>query len=176
MIVISAFLKRVQRKDSDILLIFNNSIRCKLLDLLMPYITYLGSVTFCAMYCLIFLFIPSDFIHSLAINTAKSLIIATITAHIIKVTVNRIRPFLSLNNLNIKKIGIDSYSFPSGHTTSAFCIAIMFSLYFPIAAPVAIALSCGVGISRMYIGVHYPTDVMVGMLLGTICSFLVFLF
>ena len=172
----SALLKRIQRKDSDILLLFNNSIKCRPLDLIMPGITYIGSLTFCVTYCLVCYFVSSDIIRSLGIKTAFSLIIATITAHFIKITVNRIRPFLILTNLNIKKIGIDNYSFPSGHTTSAFCIAVMLSLYFPISTPILITLACSVGISRMYLGVHYPTDVLVGMVLGTICSYLVFFF
>lgn len=171
----SALLKRIQRKDSDILLLFNNNIKCRSLDFIMPCITYLGSFTFCVTLCLACLFIPSQIIRALALKTAASLIIATIAAHFIKVTVNRIRPFLILTNLNIKKIGIDNYSFPSGHTASAFCIAIMFSLYFPLTTPILVILACSVGISRMYLGVHYPTDVLVGMLLGIICSYTVFL-
>ena len=170
----SALLKNIQRKDSDILFLFNNNIKCRALDFIMPCITYLGSFTFCATLCLICFFVPSHIIRGLTLKTAASLIIATITAHFIKVTVNRIRPFLTLTNLNIRKIGIDNYSFPSGHTTSAFCIAIMFSLYFPVITPILITLACGVGISRMYLGVHYPTDVLVGMFLGTICSYGVF--
>ncbi len=169
-----ALLKKIQRKDSDILVMVNNGIKCKTLDNTMPYITYLGSLTFSVFFCLFALLIPSYTIKFLGIRTAVSLIIASIAAQIIKITVNRVRPFLLINNLNIKKIGIDSYSFPSGHTTAAFCIAIMCSLYFPELAPIFILFACVVGISRMYLGVHYPTDVLVGMLLGTICSILVF--
>ena len=99
----SALLKRIQRKDSDILLLFNNNIKCKSLDLIMPCITYLGSFTFCVTICLVCFFIPSHIIRSLALKTTTSLIIATITAHFIKVTVNRIRPFLILTNLKYKK-------------------------------------------------------------------------
>lgn len=170
----SALLKKIQRKDSDILVLLNNNIKCRALDFIMPCITYLGSFTFCVTLCLICFFIPSHTIRSLSLRITTSLTLATIVAHFIKVTVNRIRPFLILTTLNINKIGIDNYSFPSGHTTSAFCIAIMFSLYFPITTPILITIACGVGISRMYLGVHYPTDVIVGMLLGTMCSYGVF--
>ncbi|MBC8061094.1 MAG: phosphatase PAP2 family protein [Clostridiaceae bacterium] len=171
----SALLERIQRKDSSILLLFNNNMKCRILDFIMPFITYLGSFTFSVTLCVVCFFIPLDIAHSLAIKTASSLIISTVAVRSIKITVNRIRPFLTLENLNTKKIGIDNYSFPSGHTTSAFSIAIIFSLYFPIATPLLVTLACGVGISRMYFGVHYPTDVLVGMILGTICSYTVFL-
>jgi undecaprenyl-diphosphatase len=80
-----------------------------------------------------------------------------------------------LQNLNIRKIGIDDYSFPSGHTTAAFCIAVMIALTIPHLSVIAISIAIAVGISRMYLGVHFPSDVLVGMLLGSITSLSVFL-
>ncbi len=65
------------------------------------------------------------------------------------------------------------YSFPSGHSTSSFAIAVVFSLHSIILAMVVLPIAAVVSISRMYLGLHYPTDCAVGVLIGTITSFIV---
>ncbi len=57
-------------------------------------------------------------------------------------------------------------SFPSGHTTAAFAAAALIANYWPRYRAVAYAVAAVVGISRVYLGVHYPTDVAAGALLG----------
>lgn len=68
------------------------------------------------------------------------------------------------------------YSFPSGHAMSAISfygllaasLTACFSIPWGITIPVAAALALGVGISRMYLGVHWPTDVLSGWIAGGI--------
>ena len=57
-------------------------------------------------------------------------------------------------------------SFPSGHTASSFAAATAMSVYYPKAAPVAFLLAAGVGVSRVHLGHHFPSDVLVGSLVG----------
>lgn len=168
----NAFLDRIQRKDASILMIFNNSIKCKPLDILMPIITYIGSAIFGIIFCIISFFYFKTKI--LSIETATALIVSSLIARFIKVHVSRIRPYITLKNLYTRKIGIDNYSFPSGHTTAAFSIGVMLALSIPSIAFFSILTAAAVGVSRMYLGVHYPTDVFVGMLLGTVTSLSVY--
>jgi undecaprenyl-diphosphatase len=170
-----AMLRRIQHGDCTLLMIFNNSLKCKPLDLFMPAVTYLGSLTFSVLFCLTTLLNPNNSVRVLGFMTAVSLMASSFIVQIIKVSVSRIRPFLKIDNLNIKLIGIDQYSFPSGHTTAAFTMAIMTSLCFPSFTMIAIFLALCVGISRMYTGVHYPTDVFIGMFIGTLTSFAIYL-
>lgn len=164
----NAFLDRIQRKDVSILMIFNSSIKCKLLDILMPIITYMGSSIFGTLFCIIsFSYFKT---RVLGIETAAAVILSSLIARFIKIHVSRIRPYITLKNLYTNKIGIDNYSFPSGHTTAAFSIGVMLALNIPSIAFIFILSAAAVGISRMYLGVHYPTDVFVGMLIGTIIS------
>ena len=85
----------------------------------------------------------------------------------LKIVVNRPRPFATYPEIQkLDKAG--SYSFPSGHTSSAFAFATSISLAYPqwyVVAP-SFAWASLVGYSRMHLGVHYPSDVLVGALLG----------
>lgn len=164
----NAFLDRIHRKDVSILMIFNNSIRCKPLDILMPIITYIGSAAFGTLFCIIAFFYFKTRI--LSMETASAIIFSSLIARFIKVHVSRIRPYITLKNLYTRKIGIDNYSFPSGHTTVAFSMGVMVALNIPSIGFFSILAAAAVGISRMYLGVHYPTDVFVGMILGTVTS------
>ena len=166
------FFKYIAASDLFLLKIFNHTIKCKPLDLIMPVFTYLGSLTFTILFCLSTFIYPNKNIRELGINASLTIILSTLIAQVIKTSVSRIRPFIKMPNLNIKKIGIDKYSFPSGHTTAAFSIAVSVALMYPGISSICISLATLVGISRMYLGVHYPSDVIVGILIGTPCSLL----
>jgi undecaprenyl-diphosphatase len=59
-----------------------------------------------------------------------------------------------------------SHSFPSGHTATAFAGATVLSAFVPRAAPAFFILAAAIGYSRLYVGVHYPLDVLGGAVLG----------
>ncbi len=170
-----SLLKHIEHRDAVLLRLINNSLKCSVLDILMPIITYLGSGFVTIPLCAAAILNKTTSVHRFGIGSALSLSISYVISEIIKITVNRLRPFLQMENLNIKKIGIDKYSFPSGHTTAAFSIGIMGSLFFPAASVIFIVIAFAVGISRMYLGVHYPTDVFAGSILGSVTSVCIFL-
>ncbi|MBR2394023.1 MAG: phosphatase PAP2 family protein, partial [Candidatus Methanomethylophilaceae archaeon] len=68
----------------------------------------------------------------------------------------------------------DTFSFPSGHTAMAFAGATVLFIRFRAWGIPAMVLATLVGISRMYLYVHWPTDVLVGALVGTICAVVVY--
>jgi membrane-associated phospholipid phosphatase len=91
-----------------------------------------------------------------------------------KLGIKRERPFSAYPNDINKHTSGGSYSYPSGHTSLAFTVATSLSLTYPkwyIILPSYVWAS-GIGYSRMYLGVHYPTDVLMGATVGTVSSVL----
>lgn len=94
----------------------------------------------------------------------------------LKYAVNRPRPFVQYPDDIVKRTDAGKYSFPSGHTSTAFATATALTLStkkWYVAVP-SYAYACAVGYSRMRLGVHFPSDVLGGMILGIGSSLLVF--
>lgn len=84
----------------------------------------------------------------------------------IKGSTLRERPFSSHTSLTPMAKPLDRYSFPSGHTLQATAFAIMLAHYYPSLALIMLPFAASVAASRVILGLHYPSDVLVGALLG----------
>ena len=82
----------------------------------------------------------------------------------------RRRPFLAFVKARVLGTRPRDFSFPSGHSASAFAGALLLSLHVPYLAPVFYAIAAIVALSRIYLGVHYPSDVVVGAAAGTVLA------
>lgn len=98
------------------------------------------------------------------------------TTSLVKAAVNRPRPFEVLRDVKVKRFSrVIGSSFPSGHTSQAFAIATMLALrYKPIVSVPAFVWAGLVGYGRIYVGVHYPSDVLGGMVTGALLSVILF--
>ena len=67
----------------------------------------------------------------------------------------------------------DRFSFPSGHSAAAFLMATLVAIHYPVWALVAYPLAFAIGASRVVLGVHYPTDIVAGAVLGGSCAALI---
>ncbi|MBR1779324.1 MAG: phosphatase PAP2 family protein [Clostridia bacterium] len=92
---------------------------------------------------------------------------------IIKRLVCRVRPSEDLEPEELLIKHPKTYSFPSGHTASSVAAAFTISFGFPFLALPAFFLAFLIAFSRLYLQVHYPSDILAGTALGVICSLLV---
>lgn len=89
----------------------------------------------------------------------------------IKPLVERARPWLDLP-ITPLVVENDPHSFPSGHTCAAFAAGMIWQRTVPWSwgRDLAVVLAVCMGLSRLYVGVHYPTDVLAGAVIGYLCA------
>lgn len=90
--------------------------------------------------------------------------------YLLKNTLRRNRPFCVLAIESQVKPS-DRFSFPSGHTSAAFAFAIVCMQFFPLLSLPLLLLAAAIGFSRIVLGVHYPTDILMGVLLGIVIAY-----
>jgi len=97
-----------------------------------------------------------------------------LTNGVLKNLVGRTRPWLDVAGLTALVHEPDPNSFPSGHTSAAFAAALAWWQTMPRRwqAVVGVVAAALMGLSRLYVGVHYPTDVLCGALVGVLCGVL----
>ena len=89
---------------------------------------------------------------------------------ITKPLIGRVRPFV--DHVEYREIGVrpDTPSFPSGHAATAAAGALAFTRIWPAAAIPAWTMAAIIAVSRIALGVHFPSDVLVGFLLGALIA------
>jgi undecaprenyl-diphosphatase len=137
------------------------------LDQILPWLTYLGS------HFAVILFIILSWMITKQRKVLRYLIllyaIQSAVIYSLKFLIQRQRPFLFLDMASKLSKGpgeILDPSFPSAHAAFSFMMAILLSTWFPRYRVIFFIIAGFIGWTRIYLGVHYPTDVIVGALLG----------
>ena len=159
--------------DGGFLWFLQESVRNPILDSSMIFITSLGNGGMIWIAATIVLLIPKKTRKAGIMSAVALLGSLIINNNIVKNIVQRPRPFVTFTDLQIIIPTPSEFSFPSGHTSSSFAAAAVFYRHLPkkLGLP-AVILAGLIGFSRLYVGVHYPTDVIAGVLMGILLSYL----
>lgn len=159
--------------EGNILLFIQDNIRQPWLNPVMVGITSLGDAGLVwALICFTLFLIPKT--RRLGTMCCFAFLFMVILNNlIIKEIVDRARPFVTVKNLiPLGRIPSDS-SFPSGHTASSFAVATVILCRTKLRTGIpCMILAVLISLSRLYVGVHYPTDVLVGFFVGILCAFI----
>lgn len=105
----------------------------------------------------------------LGLRLAAATLLATAASQWLKRRLSRPRPTSAIQGFAALAENPDAFSFPSGHTAAAFAAAVALAGA-GLLGPAAVALAVGIGLSRIYLGAHYPLDVTAGAMLGTLAG------
>ena len=159
-----------------------NYINSPFLDWLMPIISDFGNLIVWFFICAILFIFGGEKGKHVAILAILALILSSIAVGVLKYVVSEPRPFVTLENVRVLTDEALGYytSFPSGHTSGSFAFAVVVGLKYRIRYLGNLRLiyplliyAVVVGFSRIYIGVHYPFDVIVGAVIGVISAVIV---
>ncbi|MGC8964711.1 MAG: phosphatase PAP2 family protein [Brevinematia bacterium] len=142
-------------------------IRNKILTKILKLISRIGDWWILSLLSIILIFLNLK----LGILLSISLIIQVLLQKIIKNIFTRKRPYIK-HRTKIKNLIVppDRYSFPSGHTAGAFVVFFSFLRFYPEISIIVLVIAIIIGFSRIYLGVHYLTDVIFGIIIGLIST------
>lgn len=157
--------------DCQTLLWIQEHIRCDFLTPVMKFFTYLGNGgMFAIALALILLILPKTRRDGLV--CACSLLVNALIVNVaLKNIIDRIRPYERIQDLKLL-IGVQSdSSFPSGHSAACFSVAVVLLIRVDKKLSIPVLLvSTVIAFSRLYVGVHYPSDVLAGIGVGTLVA------
>lgn len=160
--------------DFSILNGIQSALRCGFLDAVMGFASYIGEAGIVwIVIAAVMLFFRKT--RACGVMMLAAMALGYITGDLcIKHIVARVRPcYFTDIVMNVPKP--TSYSFPSGHSTAGFAASVTILLTHRRAGIAAIAGACVIAFSRLYNYVHYPSDVLCGILLGIACALIIFL-
>lgn len=152
--------------DEKLIDILNHKLNNRFLDKFMFVFTNFGGAIFITCFTLVLILLGKGKARFMGLQIGITLIISQTITYSIKALLGRERPYNTLEDLNTFDIVLKDHSFPSGHTSASFAIATAIAFNIPQISILVFLIALIIGISRIYLGVHYPTDVAAGIIVG----------
>ena len=157
----------------DLFYLINNGLANPAFDVIMPHISDCGGFVTLLVICVLAILVLRYYKRQRYLEIAKmclyALVLSGVIAACLKLTYQSPRPFTVLENVRQLTIPTEPNSFPSGHTSSTFSVVsvLVWTLRENKAVVCLLVLFAFLlAFSRIYVGVHYPFDVLVGAIVG----------
>ncbi len=167
MVKTSLMLQRMLTVDMRICMSLNRVIRWSYVRRFFAGVSRLGDGVVWYSLMLVLPFIHGLTAISVSLRMAGAGALGLLLYKLIKKLTTRLRPFMVSDAIALGTHPLDHYSFPSGHTLHAFSFSLVCMYYYPEYAMVLVPLTILIALSRVVLGLHYPTDVLAGAALGT---------
>ena len=163
-------MKFIQSVDDLMLMFIQNNMHNGFLDWIMPIFTSLGNLGLIWFVIAVILLFYKDY-RKYGLMIIASLILCGLIGNVVlKNLVGRLRPCDVNTSIKLLIARPTDFSFPSGHTMSSFAPAVLLMFMNKKIGAVALVLASIIAFSRLYLYVHYPSDVIAGALIGSILA------
>lgn len=170
-------IKVINDIDHAVIFFIQEYLRSDFMDPIMVFITSLGDRGIFWILVSLFLLINKKTRKAGILTLAALLLNQILGEGILKNIIRRERPYTTFSDITLLIKALSSYSFPSGHTSSSFAAAYVLSRYLGRYGFLFWGIAVLMGFSRIYLFVHYPSDVLGGVLLGLLSgSIIVFVY
>jgi undecaprenyl-diphosphatase len=166
-LLLSRVVHWLQQHERRLFVWVNHRIQHTALDFILSRITHLGGATFTVLLTLSIALFADEPWSQVGWQSLIALGVSHIPVAIIKRMYPRLRPYLVLPDTHVGKNPLTDHSFPSGHTTAIFSIVLPFMVQMPLLSFWLLPIALTVSMSRIYLGLHYPSDCVAGSLIGT---------
>lgn len=170
------YLHRMHQLDSNMCVAVNHTSHCKMIRDSFRLVSRLGDGVFWYGLMLAILIVKGS--HGLlpVLHMAVAGICGTLLYKWLKGKTLRLRPYAVRQEISLAGMPLDKFSFPSGHTLHAVLFSVIAINYYPQLSVILMPFTFMVGLSRVVLGLHYPSDVAAGALIGSMVAATSFLF
>jgi undecaprenyl-diphosphatase len=160
----------LQAHEHRIFFLVNRRIQHIIFDHIFSKLTHLGGATVTILVSLFISLFGRGAWQTAGIQCCIALLVSHIPVAWIKKRYPRLRPYMVLPEAKTYHKPLKDHSFPSGHTTAIFSVIVPFVCAAPWLSAVLLPLASIVAVSRIYLGLHYPSDCLVGCMIGTLTA------